>query len=98
MRSQYNIFEADEAFEKERICAKRTRKALRVIPRGEHRLTVYRAHQVEFKMACQKVIKIYHKNEDISESVSSIDSGAIFRSRLINDLSRNVSVVSVYAL
>ena len=39
-----------------------------------------------------------HKNEDISESVSSIDSGAIFRSRLAHELSRNVSVVSVYAL
>ena len=36
------------------------------------------AGEIEFKMACQKVIKIDHKNEDISESVNSIDSGAIF--------------------
>ena len=39
-----------------------------------------------------------HKNEDISESVNSIDSGANFRSRLAHELSRNISVVSVYAL
>ena len=38
-----------------------------------------------------------HKNEDISESVNSIDSGTIFPSRLAHELSRNVSVVSVYA-
>ena len=60
-------------------------RALRVIPRGEQRLTVYRAHQV-----C-------HKNEDISESVSSFDTGAIFRPRSGHVLSRNVSVVSGYA-
>ena len=39
-----------------------------------------------------------HKNEDISESVNSIHSGAIFLPRLGQDLSRNVPVVSVYAL
>ena len=40
-----------------------------------------------------------HKNEDISESVNSIDSGAIFLPRLLGqDLSRNVPVVSAYAL
>ena len=37
------------------------------------------------------------KNEDISESVSSIDSGAIFPYRSAQELSRNVFVVSVYA-
>ena len=37
------------------------------------------------------------KNEDISESVSSIDSGAIFQPRSGQELSRNVFVVSVYA-
>ena len=31
------------------------------------------AGEIEIKMACQKVIKIDHKNEDISESVSSCD-------------------------
>ena len=90
--------EADEAFETEFLCGKKARKALRVIPRGKHRLTVYRAHQVVFKMACQKVIKIDHKNEDISKSVSSIDAGAIFPARLAHELSRNVPVVSGYAL
>ena len=37
------------------------------------------------------------KNEDISESVNSFDTGAIFRSRSGHDLSRNASVVSDYA-
>ena len=36
--------------------------------------------------------------QDISESVNSIESGAIFPPRLGQDLSRNVFVVSVYAL
>ena len=39
------------------------------------------ALEIEFKHACQKVGKIDHKHEDISESVNSFDSGAIFRSR-----------------
>ena len=39
-----------------------------------------------------------HKNEDISKSVNSIDSGAIFPSRLGQGISRNIPVVSVYAL
>ena len=54
--------------------------------------------QVDFKHACQKSWQIGPENEDISESVNSIDSGAIFPSRLGRDLSRNVLVVSVYAL
>ena len=37
------------------------------------------------------------KNENISESVNSFDTGAIFPPRLGHDLSRNVSVVSGYA-
>ena len=41
--------------------------------------------------------KIGQKNEDISESVNSIDSGPIFVPSLGQDLSRNVFVVSVYA-
>ena len=36
-----------------------------------------------------------HKNEDISESVNSIDRGAIYLPRLGQDLSRNVFVVSI---
>ena len=98
MRSQGIMRETELASDTELLCAKKARKALRVIPRGKHRLTVYRAHQVEFKHACQQVVKIDHKNEDISESVSSIDSGAIFLPRLAHELSRNVPVVSVYAL
>ena len=35
------------------------------------------------------------KHEDCSKSVSSIDSGAIFLSRLGQDLSRNAFVVSI---
>ena len=38
------------------------------------------------------------KNEDISESVNSIDLGAIFQPRSGYDLSRNAFVVFVYAL
>ena len=40
-----------------RCYMKTARKALRVIPRGKHRLTVYRAHQVDFNKACQKVTR-----------------------------------------
>ena len=56
------------------------------------------AGEIVIKKACQKVGKIVQKNEDISESVNSIDAGAIFPPRLGCDLSRNVVVVSVYAL
>ena len=49
MRCACNIGEADADFETEFLCAKKARKALRVIPRGKHRLTVYRAHQVTRK-------------------------------------------------
>ena len=48
-------------------------------------------------MASQKLGQMIQKNEDISESVSSFDTGAIFRPRSGHDLSRNVSVVSGYA-
>ena len=37
------------------------------------------------------------KNEDISESVNSFDTGPIFQPRPSQDLSRDVGVVSVYA-
>ena len=47
--------------------------------------------------AC-KSWQIAPKNQDISESVNSIDSEAIFPRSLGQDLSRNVPVVSVYAL
>ena len=56
------------------------------------------AGEIDIKNACPKVVKLDHKNEDISESVNSIDSGAIFPSRSGQDLSRNAFVVSVYAL
>ena len=37
-------------------------------------------------MACQKMGQMVQKNEDISESVSSFDTGAIFRPRSGHDL------------
>ena len=55
------------------------------------------AGEIEFKMACQTSWQIAPKNEDISESVNSIDRGAIFLPRSGQDLSRDVVVVSVYA-
>ena len=61
--------------------------------RGEHRLTVYRAHT----SASQKNRIFDHKNEEISRSVNSFDTGSIFRPRLGHDPSRNTSVVSTYA-
>ena len=48
-------------------------------------------------MACQKLGQMVQKNEDISESVNSFDTGAIFRPRSGHDLSRNVAVVPGYA-
>ena len=78
--------ETDVSSETELIYAKTARTALRVIPRGKHRLTVCRAHQVD------------QQNKDISESVNVIDSGAIFFARSSQELSRNVFVVFVYAL
>ena len=50
------------------------------------------------KKASQNFQELGQKNEDFSESVNSIDSGAIFPSRSGEDLSRNVVVVLVYAL
>ena len=55
------------------------------------------AGTIQIKKACQKSWQIAPKNEDISKSVSSIDSGAIFRPRSGQDLPRNVVVVSGYA-
>ena len=45
-RSQCNRCEADAAIDADMPFQKKSGKALRVIPRGKHRLTVYRAHQV----------------------------------------------------
>ena len=56
------------------------------------------AGEIDIKWACQKSWQIAPKNQDISGSVNSMDRGAIFPPRLGHDLSRNVSVVSVYAL
>ena len=49
-------------------------------------------------MACPKLGQMVQKNEDISESVSSFDTGAIFRTRVCQDLSRNVFVASILSL
>ena len=38
------------------------------------------AGEIQIKLACQKSWQIAPKNEDISKSVNSIDSGAIFPS------------------
>ena len=55
------------------------------------------AGEIQIKQACQKVGKIDQKNEDISRSVNSFDTGTIFPARWDQDLSRDVVVVSVYA-
>ena len=72
-------------------------KALRVIPRGKQRLTVYRAHQVWFHWASQKCVFFDHENGNISKFNCSFDPGAIFPHSLGHDISRNAFVVSVYA-
>ena len=56
------------------------------------------AREIVIKKACQKVVQMDHKNEDISEYVNSFDAGTIFPDRLGHKLSRNGFVVSVYAL
>ena len=70
MRSQWDIWEADAAFETEILCAKRSINALRVIARGKQRLTVYRAPQVLQRAICftlvnEQIAKVDHKNEEI---------------------------------
>ena len=52
---------------------------------------------IALKHASQKNRIFDHKNEEISKSVNSFDTGSIFRPRLGHDLSRNTSVVSIYA-
>ena len=56
------------------------------------------AGEIEIKKACQKYWQIASKNADISRSVSSIDTGAIFHARLCLDISMNIVGMSVYAL
>ena len=56
------------------------------------------AGEIEINKASQKSWQIAQKNEDISESVNSIDAGAIFPPRSGHELSRNVLVVFGYAL
>ena len=56
------------------------------------------AGEIEIKKASQNFQELGQKNEDISKSVNSIDSGAIFLTRSGQDLSRNVVVVLAYAL
>ena len=55
------------------------------------------AAEIQIKHASQKFQELGQKNEDISKSVNSFDSGPIFPGRLGHDLSRNVFVVSIYA-
>ena len=51
--------------------------------------------QFDVNLVSEKIAKVGHKSEDISESVNRFDLGAIFPSRLCQDLSRNASVVSI---
>ena len=55
------------------------------------------AGEIQIKRACQKLWFLVQKNEDFSESVNSFETGSIFPPSLGNYLSRNRSVVSVYA-
>ena len=61
-------------------------------------LRVIQRQEIEVQHASQKVIKVDHKNEDFSKSVSSFDFGPIFLPRSGNDLSRNVGLMSIYAV
>ena len=65
--------------------------ALRVIPRGRHgwRFTA------RIKLGSEQIAKVDHKNEDISESVNSFDSGSIFLPSLGHAIARNAFVVSI---
>jgi len=72
--------------------------ALRVIPRGKQRLTVYRAHQVVLASGCQTSVIFGYKNGNISKSVNSFCMGAISSPTRGHELSRKAFVVSVYAL
>ena len=53
------------------------------------------AGEIQLQLACQKCWQIGPKNEDISKSVNSFHSGAIFPPSLGHDLSRNTFVVSI---
>ena len=55
------------------------------------------AGEIVIKKASQNFQELGQKIEDISKSVNSIDTGAIFLPRLGHELSRNGLVVSVYA-
>ena len=55
------------------------------------------AGEIPIKRACQKLWYLVQKNDDFSESMNSFDTGSIFLSPLGHDLSRDRSVVSVYA-
>ena len=72
------------------------RKALRVIPRGEQWLEVYRAHQVDVNNG-HFFMKIVQKNCHSSKSLNSFGLGPIYFESLGQELSRNAFVVSVYA-
>ena len=48
--------------------------------------------EIALNLVREKIAKMGHKSGDISESVNSFDSGAIFPIRLGQDLSRNAFV------
>ena len=62
---------------------RRAYPALRVIPVN---------WEITVNLGCEKIAKMGHKNEDISESVNSFDSGAIFLPPLGQYLSGNAFV------
>ena len=53
--------------------------------------------QIHIICGPEKCVFLDHKNEHISKSVSSFDTGPIFMERVGQDLSRNTGLVSVYA-
>ena len=73
---------------KKKSCILSTDPALRVITLQ---------WEIAVNWVSETIAKVDHKSEDISGSVCSIDSGAIFPPRSGQDLSRNVFVVSIYA-
>ena len=59
-------------------------------------LRVIRLHwAIQVNLVSEKIAKVDHTSEDISGSVCSIDSRAIFCPRLGQELFRNASVASI---
>ena len=72
-----------------------TRDPVRLLFSGSKSNTA--AVEIVLKLGCQKSVNFEYKNEDISKSVCSFDSGSIFHPSLGQDISRNRFVVSIYA-